>query len=210
MEEYGLGCLPDKKDIRDYKINKKIAMAVDYPKQFECNRSPLIKQQRSVGSCVAHATSEILEAYNGGEKLSTNFIYGIHKKLYGTPGPGMYLRDACKIVSTYGDPSYDLCPGNTEVSAVYKIAEEAFANIDVLKDAAKYKIDSYVRLRSEDDIKYALTNYGPVLIAVMWYKENKVSNGVLIKGSTKSGGHALMLYGWNEQGWLIQNSWGSS
>lgn len=210
MSEHGLGCLHEKVDIRDYKLKRKVAMSVQYPEKYTCNGYRKIKSQGSVGSCVAHATSEILEYHNGGVKLSTNFIYGIHKKLYATPGPGMYLRDACKIVHEYGDPVYELCPGNNEVTKVYEIAEKAFDNQDVLRDAAKNRIDSFAKLNSVNEIKYALMNYGPVLSSVDWYSKNKVVNGVLIQDGEKDGGHAIMLYGWNEQGWLMQNSWGTS
>ena len=210
MSEHGLGCLHEKLDIRDYKLKKGIAMSVAFPPSYVCEGYRNVKSQGSVGSCVAHATTEILEFHNGGQKLSTNFIYGIHKKLYATPGPGMYLRDACKIVREYGDPIYDLCPGNTEVNKVYTIAEEAFDKKEVLQNAAKYRIDSFAKLNSISDIKYALMNYGPVLSSVDWYSNNKVVNGVLIQGGEKNGGHAIMLYGWNEQGWLMQNSWGKS
>ena len=209
MSELGLGCLPGKIDVRDYKIKKKIAMAMQYPETYEAKRGPYLKQQGSVGSCVAHATSEVLEAHRtDGEKLSTNFIYGIHKKLYATLGPGMYLRDACNIALNYGDPAYGLCPGNVEVTRVYEIAEEAFANEEVLKDAATNTIDSYSRLKTADDIKFAIMNYGPVLAAIEWYSGNKVKEGKLIKSGNKDGGHAIMLYGWTPEGWLMQNSWG--
>jgi hypothetical protein len=57
------------------------------------------------------------------QKLSTNFIYGIRKKLYGSQGQGMQLRHACKIVTDYGDPFEKDCPGNTEVPNVFEIAE---------------------------------------------------------------------------------------
>jgi len=207
MEELGLGCLPGKFDIRDYKIKKDVAMAMQYPESYEAKRGPYLKSQGSVGSCVAHATSEILESHRtDGVKLSTNFIYGIHKKLYGTVGPGMYLRDACNIALHYGDPAYELCPGNVEVNRVYELAEEAFAKEDVLKSAASNTIESYAKLKTIDDIKFAIMNYGPVLAAVEWYSGNKVKEGKLIQDGNKSGGHAIMLYGWNKDGFLMQNS----
>lgn len=209
MTEYGKGCLPDKLDIRDYKLKKGLSMAVAYPESFECQRGPYIKSQGSVGSCVAHATSEVLEAHNpNGGKISTNFTYGIHKKLYGTLGPGMYCRDACKIAHEYGVPNYEYCAGNTEVTQVYAIAEEAFAKPEVLENAAKNRIDSFAKLRTVNDIKYALMNYGPVLASITWYSKNKVVNGILQKDGEKDGGHAIMIYGWNQNGFLMQNSWG--
>ena len=211
MEKHSLGCLPDKKDIRDYKIKKGLVMALQYPTTFECQKKVKIKDQGSVGSCVAHSTAEILEYHNSNdERLSTNFIYGIHYKLFGSKGPGMYMREACKIAQKYGDPLYDLCRGNTEVDSVYQLAAKAFEKPEVLENASKHRISSYARLVSQNDIKYALMEYGPVLSSITWYEENKVDkSGVLQQGITPEGGHAIMTYGWNEQGWLCQNSWGT-
>lgn len=209
MSEYGKGCLKGKIDIRDYRIKRNVAMAVAFPDTYECPNRVAVKHQGRVGSCVAHATAEILESHSApGTKLSTNFLYGIHNELYGSLGPGMYMREAANIVLKYGDPSYELCPGNTEVSEVYKIASDAFNKPGVLESAAKHRIDSYARLKTINDIKYALINYGPVLASIEWYSKNKVTKGVLIQDGEKDGGHAIMLYGWNEQGWLMQNSWG--
>jgi hypothetical protein len=76
---------------------------------------------------VAHATSSILEYYDmldgsTNRKLSTNFIYGLEKKLFGNDSKGMYLRNACEIVKDYGCPEESFCAGNKEVPEVNAIA----------------------------------------------------------------------------------------
>lgn len=210
-----MGALRGKIDVRDYKIDRKLAMAVQYPDTFELSELPPVKNQGSIGSCVAHAVSEILEFhYRAGTKLklSTNFIYGIHYKLFGTKGPGMYLRDACKIVKDYGDPKEEYCRGNTEVDRVYDIANTSFANELIMDNAKQYRITSYAKVKSDNDIKYALMNHGPVLAAIKWYSKNTASRstGLLVKNGTYNGSHAIMIYGWNEIGWLCQNSWGTT
>jgi len=208
--EFGFGCLPGKIDLRDYKIKREVAMAYNYPETFSLDHPP-VKNQGAVGSCVAHATSEILESHlKEYKKLSTNFLYGIHYKLFGSKGPGMYLREACKIAKDYGDPEEIFCKGNTEVPHVYSMAENSFNDPDVLENANKYKINSYVKLRTENDIKYSLMYHGPVLISVEWFSdyEFKYSTGILSPGVKSAGLHCIMIYGWNEDGWLCQNSWG--
>lgn len=161
-----MGVLPGKKDIRDFKFKRNKVMSVNFPVVYECPIKTMIKDQGSVGSCAAHSAAEILEYHFPNTKMSTNFLYGIHYKLYGTEGPGMYLRDALKIMKQYGDPIYDLCSGNNEVKGVYSIAEKAFADEEVMKNAELYKISAYTKVSSVEDIKYALVNYGPVYIAV--------------------------------------------
>ena len=74
-----LGALNPKIDLRDYKI---AAVASEFPDSYSCANLPPIKNQGSVGSCVAHATSSILETLNKTETgtfvpLSTDFIYGM-------------------------------------------------------------------------------------------------------------------------------------
>ena len=207
-----MGVKLDKVDIRDYKINKAMARAASYPESFSLDCGKVIKDQGSVGSCVAFATSEILEYFHENQvNLSTNFIYGIHYKLFGSKGPGMFLREACKIVKDYGDPQEEFCRGNTEVDRVYEIAEAAYNNKYTMKNARKFSISSYAKLRGDSDIKYSLMNHGPVLASMAWYSRNVCNRatGLLTKAGDFDGYHAIMIYGWNETGWLVQNSWGS-
>jgi C1A family cysteine protease len=39
-------------------------MAGDYPEEYQVDWRPAVKNQGPVGSCVAHATSEILEWFH--------------------------------------------------------------------------------------------------------------------------------------------------
>lgn len=208
MELYNYGCALSPFDSRDYKVS---ATKEQLPETFELDFSNVkVKNQGQVSSCVAHAMSTILEyhAHNTNE-LSTNFIYGIRKKLYNQEGKGMYLRDACKIATNYGDALELDCPGNTEIPKVYDIAAEAMEDESIMSTAAVYRTKSYYSCKTIEDIKYALVNYGPVIISIKWYPDYKVKNGVLTGGYAEDYGyHALVVYGYNEQGFLIQNSWG--
>jgi len=98
-QKYAYGCLPAKFDIRDYKLCSAKNPMVVYPSEFQLKNLPKVKNQGMVNSCCAHATSSILEYYaHNIYKLSTNFIYGIQKKVCNQNQMGMYLVDACKIV----------------------------------------------------------------------------------------------------------------
>lgn len=209
MTERKMGALRSEVDIRDYKFKQAKFMAAVYPETYECPNKMRVRDQGSVGSCVAYSSSSILE-YHYGETMSTNFIYGIHKKLFNSDGPGMFPREACKIIRSYGDPTYKSCPGNDEVPEAYKIAETAYYSPLVMNEASRYRISSYARVSSINDIKYALMHYGPVLGAVIWFSDNKLSpTNVLLKGTFMDGGHAIVIKGWNSEGWVCQNSWGT-
>lgn len=210
LQRGGLGYKKSPIDIRDFTFKKKAVklMSSAFPAEYECPVKTKVKNQGGVSSCVAHSAAEILEYHNPTKTFSTNFIYGIHKKLYGSNGPGMFLRTAAKIMNDYGDPEYDYCKGNTEIERVYAIANEAFINPEAMENAKQYRISKYARVSSVSDIKYALMNHGPVLGAIMWYADNKLKNYVLQKGTVFDGGHAIVVRGWNKDGWICQNSWG--
>ncbi len=210
--ENRFGALKPKVDLRDYKLSSSSIKSQLFPEKFECTGIAIIKNQQSVLSCVAHATSSILEYYSLGNILSTNFIYGIQKEICGHDGSGMYLRDACSIVQKYGDMFETDCTGNNEVPECWKIAESAFEDEEKALRAHYNKIDEYVSLKTVDEIKRFLLSYGPVLGNVYWrdsYKPDK--DGVLTGDRNCDGGyHCIMIYGWDEKGFLCQNSWGES
>ena len=213
MSEYiiGKGALPAKTDTRDYHIKAGIT---EFPKTFEIDYLPKVKNQRSVNSCVAHATSSILEYFNKKEidrdvELSTNFIYGMQGVALDRYEQGMYLRDACKIVKEYGDPTVETIKGNTEQPKCANELKDKL-NEDVYSEAAISQVASYARCRTEKEIKHALMNYGPVLASVKWYDNSMLTydNTIIMNIEADYGYHAIMIYGWNEKGWLCQNSWG--
>lgn len=211
MDKYIYGCRPSPYDARDYSVCATNIQAL--PEEFSLDFSNVsIKNQKSVSSCVAHAMSTILEYHAKNQyKLSTNFIYGIRKQLFSQEGKGMYLRDACKIATTYGDPLERDCPGNVEIPEVYTIADNAMGNEDTMRTAAEFRTKSYYRCNTINDIKTALYNYGPILASIKWFRDYKVVNGVLSGGKTNDYGyHAIVIYGYNKQGFLCQNSWGAS
>ena len=183
------------------------------PESFSLSNLPRVKNQENVCSCVAHAMSSIMEYFEQGKTdLSTNFIYGIQKKICGYSGTGMYLQNACKIAQKYGDMLEKDCPGNDEVPTCYQIAENAFSYKDKRDEAYIYKVKNYFNCKSVEDIKKAIYRYGPVLGSIKWYDDYQCDkNGVLFRDNTKKssyGYHAIMIYGWTKEGFLCQNSWG--
>lgn len=213
MEFFIKGALAPTIDTRDYKI---IAMSADYPDSYTIDFIPKVKNQKTICSCVAHAMSSILEYFNYKEtneniSLSTDFIYGIQGIIFNRTKPGMYLRDACKIVREYGDCLKSTIPTNIEQPNCTKNLQKILTDT-IYQEAKIFQVDSYARCKSNTAIKHALMNYGPVLASVKWYDENSINNNKVITMNTKSafGYHAIMIYGWNEYGWLCQNSWGKN
>ena len=205
------GCKLSKVDLRDYKLASSALEGEYLPEEYSCPLKTDVKQQGIVGSCVAHAASSILEYHSPCKvELSTNFIYGIQHSLFGREHKGMYMRDACDIVTKYGDMLESDCPGNSEVPICFTRAENAAADESKMETAYKYRMAEYFLCNNNQEIKHALYNHGPVLIALKWYNNFHVNkDGVLVgKLSGKHSYHAVFIYGYSKEGFLCQNSWG--
>jgi hypothetical protein len=195
-------------DVRDYKLAT--VVDTDFPDVLELP-SVAVKDQGSVGSCVAHACSSIIEYHNKRQEktttlFSTEFIYGYRPAGYYV-GEGMYLRDALKTLQKVGDPPLPNFRGNNKCPEAMKNVE---AQLEPLKDLAyPHRISSYVRVRTVDEIKHAIIEYGYVLVSMPWHVDYKLKNGVYTYTSKETrGNHCVCIYGWDERGWLVHNSWG--
>ena len=135
------GCKKPTKDIRDYRLSK-AACVSNLPNTYIAEPFVSVKDQGGVCSCVAHATSSILEyhAKKDGQNvtLSTNFIYGAENEIFGENSLGMHLSNACKIVTRYGDVLEKDCPGNTEIEEVNRIAKKVFDDEEKLLSAQQF------------------------------------------------------------------------
>lgn len=206
------GVQPPKIDLRDYKVKAGTTNVTE----FILDSLPTIKNQRSVNSCAAHSSSSILEWFNKKETgeyrvLSTGFIYGMQGVAFNRLDEGMYLRDVCKIIQKYGDCLFDTIPFNIEMPECYNRLKDNLSE-EVYKEAKICKVESYAKCTTDQTVKYALMKYSPILMSVKWYDKYDLDNKDVIHFDTTSnnGYHAVMVYGFNEKGWLCQNSWGKS
>lgn len=206
------GAIPSKVDIRDYIAS--VSEPIELPDEFELEMCE-VKNQGSVGSCVAYSISSVVEYFNKLQekkyvKMSTGFIYG-NRIDSGYTGTGMYVSEALKNTVKYGDVPNTQFSYNIEVpDAIEKFME---VNFELAPEAIPNRFSSYFRLDSIEAIKVNLIQNGPVVFAMPWYSDIYVSkDGIMIHNTTDtrvSGNHCMVIYGWNEQGWKIQNSWGT-
>jgi hypothetical protein len=196
-------------DVRDYKLAAGVA---EFPESFELDLVT-VKNQGSTGSCVAHACSSVIEYHHKRQEktdisFSTEFIYG-YRPLGYYVGEGMYVREALKTIQKLGDcPTFNL-KGNHKCSEAMQNVE---SQLETLKPLAyPHRISTYIRVKSTEEIKRALMECGYVVVSMPWHKDYKLKNGVYTytKKDTR-GYHCVCIYGWNEKGWLVQNSWGKS
>ena len=70
------------------------------------------------------------------------------------------------------------------------------------------KILNYKKLSMLDDIKRSIILNGPAFLALMVKDENDPIE--FWKGKNQIGGHAIAAIGWNDEGIILQNSYGKS
>ena len=201
-------------DVRDYKMVC-AAQNYEFPEEFEL-KTVRIKNQLNVGSCVAHSLSSMLEYYNKTQnndptEMSVGYIYG-NRSTSEYKGEGMIMRDALEVVRKYGDVyKNDFGEGfsidNVEVPAATLLYE---LQKDRLFDKGyPHRISQSCRVNSANAIKASLYAGNPVLMAMMWYDDMEVIDGILTTDYRGcAGGHCMFIYGWDENGWKVQNSWG--
>ena len=207
------GAVPSKVDIRNY-VASVSATDEEFPESFELDMCA-VKNQGSVGSCVAHSIAEVVEYFNRLQegsyvKMSTGYIYG-NRTGMNYNGEGMFTADALKNTVKFGDVRNDLFDVNVEVpQAINMFQEKAF---ELSPYAQPNRFTSYFQLGSINAIKANLIKNGPVVFVIKWYSDLKVVKGMLIHDESNNkveGHHCMVIYGWDNRGWKIQNSWGTS
>lgn len=209
-EDYGFGLIPSPPDIRDYTLSAGVTRE-KLPETF-INDSVKIKNQGARSTCVAHSLSSLVEFHNQQEtkaysEFSTEFIYGC-RTLSDYLGEGMHLRDGLKVIQKYGDVKYSVLPGNSIVNIARNKVIADFDNL--VEKAYPYRISTYYKINSLDELKYALYHDGPVPGAMKYYKKCTIASDGTYSYDTNGtyGNHAVLIVGWTEDGFIIQNSWG--
>lgn len=199
-------------DARDFKAETTLTVD-ELPNEFELDNLP-VKNQGDVGSCVAHATSELVEYINRRQegsyvKMSTGYIYGNREYETTKLNGGYYTRLAMKVLKNRGDCSYDSFPYNIKMPAAEELYLARDKSID--DEAYRNRISSYFRITDDDTAKALLMDDMPIVCSLYWDSSVKYDKNYLLSfpNSKKAkGGHCVLIVGWNENGWIIQNSWG--
>ena len=186
-----MGAIFSGTDVRDYKAVY-TASDTKFPKEFEL-KTVRIKNQGAVGSCVAHSLSSIIEYYNNvqnGDKseMSIGYIYG-NRSTSEYTGAGMIMRDALEVVRKYGDVTKADFTGdgaifdmdNMEVPVAIALYEHKKEKL--YDKGYPHRISQYCRVNSINAIKASLYAGNPVLIAMEWFDDMEVVNGVLTTSS---------------------------
>lgn len=144
-----------------------------------------VKDQGSTSMCVAYSLSYVLEAMEYMADNDTKFQLD-KNEIYGIrqdkKRDGMQIKEALAYAKKHG---YSVSKKSKEV----------------------HKIRNYGLLKSVEAIKRSILMNGPCIFALPVANSN---NEHFWDGSQIIGGHAVACIGYNEEGFTIINSWGSS
>jgi hypothetical protein len=200
-----LNALRSPPDTRDWVFEKYMAMfpKTAFPEALDWRpHMPPVRNQGAEGSCVAHAGAAIKEFhermnYGFTGYMSPEFIFSCRSN---RPGYGMYLRDCCNVLRKFG----------TCFESTFKYSDdnvERDAPGAALQEATNHRISGYAFVMTCEGMKQALAATGPVLLNVAVYNGNGTKiwrpNGAI------TGWHAMIAVGYNAEGFIIRNSWGT-
>lgn len=197
--QYKLNLKPSPKDNRDWQYQS-FVKAYTYPPVLDLkNQMFAVRDQGSQGSCAAMSGAAMkdwqeMTDVSMSEYMSPQFIYNNREDL---SEEGMYMRNLMNILKILGT-----C--RESMWAYGKITKPSQA---AYNEALNYIVKGYASIDTIDELKQALYDNGPCVIAVpvynygarMWKQRT---------GDYFLGGHAMAIVGYNNEGFIIRNSWG--
>lgn len=156
---------------------------------------------------------------DGSNWLSPEFIY-YHRDV--RPVGGMYGRNVFKVLQKIGTVPEELFP--------YKISRDIEPSAELRGLAMQYRIRNYARVETVDGLKQALVKLGPCYMSLplycrkelYWWRKTladipntlaDITVETLLESprsseTRSSTGHAVVVVGYNSDGFILRNSWG--
>lgn len=208
-----LNVRPDPPDIRDRMYEPAL---IQLQPEIDHRKGCLIFDQGDEGACTGFGLAAAinllnLKKRNLADKASPRMLYEMAKKHDEWPGED-YAGSSCRG-AIRGWKNMGVCRSEEWPYFANKPGELTIARA---KAARACVMGAYYRLRPElNDYHVALNEVGAIFVSADvhsgWYAPSPIKkNGLaVIKPSpTKDGGHAFALVGYNDQGFIVQNSWG--
>lgn len=179
--------------------------AKELPKKFDLRKFNVsIKNQGTrftCGSLVGSGMHEINKRRVGyeTEEFSSDFIY-FHR--VNKPQNGMFARNVMEILQRYGTLPENQLPYARTDGEMVKPSYEHY------KLAENNRIDSFARIFTIEGIKKALVDQGAVYLGLPLYNAGKLFWRPATPDAKAIGGHAVLIIGYKNKGFIFKNSWG--
>jgi hypothetical protein len=196
-------------DERDYQVKDFLTGNPIIPASLDLrHRLPIVRAQGRTNTCCAHAGCVIKEYHERKEIGEAAPLYFSPAFLYcqrsNAPAKGMYCRDMLEILRKKG-----ICAENDFPIASHNDELFGILSEEIQKKAKPFKIERYSAISSVSEMKAALVNFGPALIAFPVYNSGVRFWKQKYLNDEHIGGHAVAVVGYDEKkGFLLRNSWG--
>jgi len=207
-------CFPSPFDPKDYPF-RWFYRGAELPEAVNYEPYMRLRWQGKFGTCVAFASIHVRNLHEtkqgdlpqGG--LSPLYLYVRCKDKDGIPDKeGTFPRVAMAVMQGEGTCPETLMPYDMlkDINVLPEV------NPNFVKEANKFKIKTYARVESIEEIKQALVEQGPVLIGILVTESFMKVGADGIVPAPKGywlGGHALVICGYDERrkAFRIANSW---
>lgn len=183
------GCMPSKLDGTEYVLDEMVDIpaSLKVPIEYSYNKfMPEIKDQGTRPTCVPTSISYLIELKKSLDDIdfdmSIDQIYDIRAD---KDAQGMSIKEALAHMKNTG-----------------YISHKAHKKNDINKLET---IDYYVKLNSISYIKYSILSNGPCIFALPVFDSRRMD---FWNGNNFEGGHAICCIGYNENGFILRNTWG--
>lgn len=215
-ESLGTGLIPQPTDSRDALYGAFEVLGA-FPDEYELPRLSFYRNQGKQNSCVAQAVARIMDYANALEndssKVSAQYGFAYCKAEDGQPTlQGTFFKTGLDVGTKTGfSKTWEDNPNQDYITYIRKPSEAADAS------APPFRFAGYVQLSTPEQIKDYITKYKlPVMTGINsnntgWSNTVVKNNNFTLKEPTGDRvGHAVVIVGWNDKGWIIENSWGST
>ncbi|KAA3656606.1 MAG: hypothetical protein DWQ10_15000 [Calditrichaeota bacterium] len=174
-----------------------------------------IRHQGTGSACTGFALAAIIDYFNRSRGIdvpaSARMLYEMAKRHDQWPGEnynGSSARGAMK-----GWQKYGVCP---EADWPYLSDNAGYLTADRQRAAHQFPLGAYYRVyRRRTELHTAIAEAGAVFVTASLHAGwdyNKMEDGRVndAHATTPSGGHAFVLLGYTDEGFIIQNSWGEN
>lgn len=214
--EKRLGLLPTPPDERDLKLGALVTLPKlsDLPRKF--SHTPFeIMDQGDSDFCSAFSSCQV-SSLQEGVPLDPSWSFAMSKKLSGGVNEyGQNIRDAMRVHTSYGAIESIMSPYTFNVDNINFLRNPDNWPAHLEKEAVKHKKKSYVKVTGPydhyDNIRATIWKFRNekrgVCFGTIWSWD---PTEVRIKTYQKDGGgHMMAITGWNDEGLVVVNSWGT-
>ena len=208
-----LNVRPDAPDLRDRYYEPAL---IPLNKDLDNSKPDLVLDQGQEGACTGFGLAAVINflRYRRDEQIpvSARMLYEMARKHDEWPGEdyaGSSCRGAIKGWKNMGVCSEELWP--------YSTGNPDQLNIARAREARSTILGAYYRLQTNlNDYHAALNETGAVYVSATvhsgWNNPERINKdkfATIGQSSELTGGHAFAIVGYNKNGFIVQNSWGS-